>query len=54
MTAGFGRRSPQSADRTSREEQTVRSRGWIVWAFMAPVLLVMTIIVFYPLARGVF
>jgi len=32
----------------------VRSRGWIVWAFMAPVLLVMAIIVFYPLAVGVF
>ena len=32
----------------------MRSRGWIVWAFMAPVLLVMAIIVFYPLAVGVF
>ncbi len=28
----------------------MRSRLWIVWAFMAPVLLVMTVIVFYPLA----
>jgi arabinogalactan oligomer/maltooligosaccharide transport system permease protein len=32
----------------------VRSRGWIAWAFMAPVLLVMALIVFYPLMVGVF
>ena len=32
----------------------MRSRGWIAWAFMAPVLLVMAVIVFYPLAIGVF
>ena len=32
----------------------MRSRGWIAWAFMAPVLLVMAVIVFYPLAVGVF
>jgi arabinogalactan oligomer/maltooligosaccharide transport system permease protein len=32
----------------------VRTRGWIIWAFMAPVLLVMTVIVFYPLAQGIF
>jgi len=32
----------------------VRSRSWVAWAFMAPVLLVMAVIVFYPLAVGVF
>jgi arabinogalactan oligomer/maltooligosaccharide transport system permease protein len=32
----------------------VRSRGWIAWAFMTPVLLVMALIVFYPLLVGVF
>ena len=32
----------------------MRSRGWIAWAFMAPVLLVMAVIVFYPLLVGVF
>jgi arabinogalactan oligomer/maltooligosaccharide transport system permease protein len=32
----------------------VRSRGWVAWAFMAPVILVMAVIVFYPLARGIF
>jgi len=32
----------------------VRSRAWIAWAFMTPVLLVMAVIVFYPLAVGVF
>ena len=32
----------------------MRSRSWIAWAFMAPVLLVMALIVFYPLAVGVF
>ncbi len=32
----------------------MRTRGWIVWAFMAPVLLVMALIVFYPLLQGVF
>ena len=32
----------------------MRSRGWIAWAFMAPVLLVMALIVFYPLIVGVF
>jgi arabinogalactan oligomer/maltooligosaccharide transport system permease protein len=32
----------------------VRSRSWIAWAFMAPVLLVMALIVFYPLMVGVF
>ena len=30
------------------------SRGWVAWAFMAPVVLVMLVIVFYPLAIGVF
>ena len=32
----------------------MRSRSWIAWAFMAPVLLVMALIVFYPLMVGVF
>jgi len=32
----------------------MRSRGWVAWAFMAPVILVMAVIVFYPLARGIF
>jgi arabinogalactan oligomer / maltooligosaccharide transport system permease protein len=32
----------------------VRSRAWIAWAFMLPVLLVMALIVFYPLALALF
>jgi len=32
----------------------VRSRAWVAWAFMTPVLLVMAVIVFYPLAVGFF
>ena len=32
----------------------MRSRGWVAWAFMAPVLLVMALIVFYPLVLAVF
>jgi arabinogalactan oligomer / maltooligosaccharide transport system permease protein len=32
----------------------VRSRTWVAWAFMTPVLLVMAVIVFYPLLVGVF
>jgi len=32
----------------------VRSRAWVAWAFMLPVLLVMALIVFYPLAIGFF
>jgi arabinogalactan oligomer / maltooligosaccharide transport system permease protein len=32
----------------------VRSRAWVAWAFMLPVLLVMAVIVFYPLVLGVF
>ncbi len=30
------------------------SRAWVAWAFMTPVVLVMLLIVFYPLAIGVF
>lgn len=32
----------------------MRSRAWVAWAFMTPVLLVMAVIVFYPLAVGFF
>ena len=32
----------------------MRSRAWVAWAFMTPVLLVMAVIVFYPLLVGVF
>lgn len=32
----------------------MRSRAWVAWAFMTPVLLVMAVIVFYPLAIGFF
>ncbi|HEY6056689.1 MAG TPA: sugar ABC transporter permease, partial [Candidatus Limnocylindrales bacterium] len=32
----------------------MRSRLWVIWAFMAPVLLVMAVIVFLPLLQALF
>ena len=32
----------------------MRSRTWVAWAFMAPTLIAMAVIVFYPLAQAFF